>query len=138
MNRGAAIDRWPFTFRENVTKLIQYLEFDVGSSGRTTALSFLQSRYHNSIDALNAAWKVNATSFETIVNSLPFNEPSAQRFADYDAFLSIGMLPYACGDDVLSGVMGNLCSCDQVLSSRTSVHTEVRSKPPHPRLSVCA
>ena len=89
--RGTYIDRWPFFFRENVTKLVQYLQLPPGSSGNTAALGFITERYNNSIAALNAAWDINATSFATITEKLPFLTPSAARFADYDDFLGIGV-----------------------------------------------
>ncbi len=54
----------------NVVGLECYLSTYANSAGGAVTLQWLATRYNNDISALNAAWKINASSFTDIVNHI--------------------------------------------------------------------
>lgn len=84
---GSYLDEWPVVFRESDTMLLRYLNLSATAGGRADAVGWLSQRYAGAISALNAAWHINASSFESIASEMPFMLPSEARVNDEHAYM---------------------------------------------------
>eukprot|EP00658_Telonema_sp_P-2_P037184 TRINITY_DN26769_c0_g1_i2.p1 TRINITY_DN26769_c0_g1~~TRINITY_DN26769_c0_g1_i2.p1 ORF type:complete len:374 (+),score=89.04 TRINITY_DN26769_c0_g1_i2:285-1406(+) len=86
MTWGSHVDKWPVLPREKDVILFRYLGFNGSSPGFGRAVEFLKNRY-STIQELNEAWLIRATSFESITERVPFLIPSKARAHDADDFM---------------------------------------------------
>lgn len=82
---GSYPRRAPFLSSSLLTFFL--LRLDELSPGHREAVAFLRTRYQANITLLNAAWHINASSFETISDLVPLpSPPTSARSEDDDAF----------------------------------------------------